>query len=73
MQVCFELPARTRALLSTIGLAQQRRDGTVELPLLTAGDDLACIAQFLRPGQTRYTAVDVVQQLLAPAAAQRSA
>jgi NAD(P)H-dependent flavin oxidoreductase YrpB (nitropropane dioxygenase family) len=61
------------ALLANIGLAQQRKDGAVELPLLTAGDDLACVAQFVQPGQSRYAAADVVQQLLLPTTQRLSA
>jgi nitronate monooxygenase len=50
-------------LLSTIGLAQIRGD-YVEPPLLTAGDDLADIGRFLKPGASSYTADDVIDALL---------
>jgi NAD(P)H-dependent flavin oxidoreductase YrpB (nitropropane dioxygenase family) len=50
-------------LLATIGLGQLR-DGEVEAPLFTAGDDVNRIAQFVRPGSDSYTAADVIQALL---------
>jgi NAD(P)H-dependent flavin oxidoreductase YrpB (nitropropane dioxygenase family) len=51
-------------LLATIGLPQTRRDGSVEPPLLTSGDDLPGIARFLPPGATSYGAADVIHALL---------
>jgi NAD(P)H-dependent flavin oxidoreductase YrpB (nitropropane dioxygenase family) len=51
------------ALLAVIGHPQVRRDGFVEPPILTSGDDLPAIGRFLR-GRTRYTAADVVDYLL---------
>ena len=60
--ICNGLPA-------TVGLGQVRKgkDGALsrELSLLTAGDDVAQIAQFLEPGSDSYTAADVIRQLLA--------
>jgi NAD(P)H-dependent flavin oxidoreductase YrpB (nitropropane dioxygenase family) len=56
--VCNGLPA-------TIGLGQVRPKSGVELSLVTAGDDLAQIAQFLTPGRDSYSAADVLRQLLA--------
>jgi nitronate monooxygenase len=50
-------------LLANIGQAQVR-GRTEEQGLLTAGDDLGRIAQFLPPNATTYTAADVVAQLL---------
>jgi nitronate monooxygenase len=41
-----------------------RRDGTLEPPLVTVGDDLNTVAQFLAPGRTSYSAADVVESLL---------
>ena len=55
--VCNGLPA-------TVGLGQARTGLTRELPLVTAGDDLAQLQQFLRPGQESYSATDVVRLLL---------
>ncbi len=51
------------ALIADIGMGQVRRTGT-ELPLVTAGDDLQTIARFIPPGQTSFTARDVVEQIL---------
>ena len=52
------------ALLSNIGHAQIRKDDMVEPALVTVGDDLNSIAQFLAPGQETYSAADVVKSLL---------
>lgn len=52
------------ALLANIGHAQIRKDGTVEPPLVTVGDDLNTVARFLAPGRSTYTAGDVVESLL---------
>jgi nitronate monooxygenase len=52
------------ALLANIGHAQIRRDGTVEPPLVTVGDDLNKVAQFLSPGQDSYSAAEVIQSML---------
>ena len=55
------------ALPATVGLAQVRAGGIEELPLVTAGDDLARLAQFLPPGRDSYSAADVIRQTLAAA------
>jgi len=52
------------ALLANIGYQQTRKDGSVEPPLITIGDDLNTVAQFLAPGRTSYRAADVVESLL---------
>jgi NAD(P)H-dependent flavin oxidoreductase YrpB (nitropropane dioxygenase family) len=52
-------------LSTTVGLGQVRPKSGAELPLVTAGDDLATIAQFLPPGRDTYSAADVLRQLLA--------
>lgn len=52
------------ALLANVGHAQGRKEGSVELPLVTVGDDLNSIAQFLTPGRETYSAADVVKSLL---------
>jgi len=52
------------ALMANIGHAQKRKDGTEELPLVTVGDDLNSIAQFLAPEQESYSAADVVASLM---------
>jgi nitronate monooxygenase len=49
-------------LLATVGLGQQRNTGE-ELPLLTAGEEIASIAGFIKPGATSYTASDVLEVL----------
>ena len=53
------------SLLANIGLGQVRSATDTELALLTAGDDVADIARFLKPGCDSYGAADVVNQLLA--------
>jgi NAD(P)H-dependent flavin oxidoreductase YrpB (nitropropane dioxygenase family) len=55
--VCNGLPA-------TVGIGQLRRGGKREPALVTGGDDLATIAEFLKPGRESYTAADVVERLL---------
>lgn len=57
--VCNGLPA-------TVGLPQMRADGVGEFPLVTAGDDLSHLAQFLPPGAETYSAADVIRKLLLP-------
>ncbi|MGA3344913.1 MAG: nitronate monooxygenase [Terracidiphilus sp.] len=52
------------ALFANIGHQQVRKDGSVEPPLVTVGDDLNTVAQFLSPGRTSYSAADVVESLL---------
>lgn len=54
-------------LVSTIGLAQVRYGAKGDLPLVTAGNDVAQVARFLQPGHDSYTAADVVDYLLAKA------
>jgi nitronate monooxygenase len=51
-------------LMANIGHAQTRRDGSDEPALITVGDDLNTIAQFIAPGQESYSAADVVERLL---------
>jgi len=52
------------ALVTNSGHPQIQKDGTVERPLLTCGDDLAEIARFVPEGQSSYTARDVINKLL---------
>jgi hypothetical protein len=49
-----------------VGIGQRRAQGPDELPLVTAGDDLDCVAQFIPPGRDSYSAADVLRQLLPP-------
>jgi NAD(P)H-dependent flavin oxidoreductase YrpB (nitropropane dioxygenase family) len=51
-------------LVSTIGLAQIRADNSLDLPLLTAGNDVAQVARYLQPGRDSYTAGEVIDYLL---------
>ncbi|MDO9629051.1 MAG: nitronate monooxygenase [Acholeplasmataceae bacterium] len=51
-------------LVATMGLGQKRRNGTEEIPIVTAGDDLKFVLRFLKPGQVSYTAKDVLRILL---------
>ena len=53
-------------LMANIGLAQVRPEASMplELPLVTAGDDAADVARFVRPGETSYTASAVIDTLL---------
>jgi nitronate monooxygenase len=60
------------ALLANIGLQQVRNGKRVESALVTTGDDLVEIPQFLRPGKTSYTAADVIATLLGENAAVES-
>ena len=52
------------SLMADIGLAQLVAGGESEKALLTAGDEVATVAAFLKPGATSYTARDVIDQLL---------
>jgi NAD(P)H-dependent flavin oxidoreductase YrpB (nitropropane dioxygenase family) len=52
------------ALFGTIGLAQIQQDHRLEPAIVTAGDDLSCVARLLKPGATSYTAADVIRYLL---------
>jgi NAD(P)H-dependent flavin oxidoreductase YrpB (nitropropane dioxygenase family) len=51
-------------LVANVGLNQVRSNSEDELALMTAGDDVAQVAQFLKPGCDTYTAADVVRCLL---------
>jgi hypothetical protein len=50
--------------VANIGLNQLRSNSEEELALMTAGDDVAQVARFLKPGCDTYTAADVVHCLL---------
>jgi nitronate monooxygenase len=51
-------------LVANVGLAQVRSEQEQELALMTAGDDVANVARFLKPGCDSYTAADVMERLL---------
>lgn len=61
--ICNALPA-------TAGLAQIRPESMDEMPIVTAGDDLAQLAQFLPPGRDSYSAADVLRVILPPSDSQ---
>ncbi len=54
------------ALMADIGMGQIQAGGVAELPLLTAGDDLNNIARMIKPGESSYSAKDVICYLLSP-------
>jgi nitronate monooxygenase len=49
---------------ATAGFPQARKDGKIEPPIVTSGDDLPNVAQFMPPGADHYSARDVIQTLL---------
>jgi NAD(P)H-dependent flavin oxidoreductase YrpB (nitropropane dioxygenase family) len=51
-------------LFASAGQPQHRKDGYVEPPIVTSGDDLVHIGQLLKPGQTSYSAKEVIDYLL---------
>jgi nitronate monooxygenase len=53
-------------LTATAGFPQVRKDGYVEQPIITSGDDLVEVGQFLKEGKTSYSAEDVITYLLGP-------
>jgi nitronate monooxygenase len=53
-------------LTATAGFPQVRKDGYVEQPIITSGDDLVAAGQFLKEGKTSYSAEDVINYLLGP-------
>ena len=50
-------------LLANVGFPQVLNGQRVELGIVTAGDDLISVAQFLPPGQSHYSALDVITEL----------
>ena len=50
-------------LLATAGYAQVQKDGTVEPPIVTSGDDLGRLAELLPTGRESYGAGDVIRYL----------
>ncbi len=54
------------ALTANVGLAQTTKDGGIEPMLITSGNDVNDIAQFLAEGADDFTARDVVEHLLSP-------
>jgi NAD(P)H-dependent flavin oxidoreductase YrpB (nitropropane dioxygenase family) len=54
-------------LMSDIGLAQIRKDGSMEAPMVTSGDAVTDLARVAK-GRTSYSAADVLEYLLAEVA-----
>ena len=52
------------ALLANIGASQVRKDGALEPPLLTSGDDFSAVSSMIRPERPSYSAADAVAYLL---------
>ena len=52
------------ALMANVGIGQVQNDHYHELPIITAGDDLIHIRQFLKPGKLTFTAKDIIEQLV---------
>ncbi len=52
------------ALMATAGYPQIRAGKLIEAGIVTSGDALVDVAQFLRPGADGYTAADVVHTLM---------
>jgi nitronate monooxygenase len=50
-------------LLANIGFPQVLNGNRIEQGIVTAGDDITTIAQFLPPGGTHYSALDVIAEL----------
>jgi NAD(P)H-dependent flavin oxidoreductase YrpB (nitropropane dioxygenase family) len=51
-------------LVATAGYGQRRKDGAVERAIVTSGDDLVMMGQFVPAGKTSYSAADVLRYLL---------
>ncbi len=52
------------SLVASAGFPQRRKDGYVEMPMVTAGDDLAMVRRFISPEGPSYSARDVLNYLL---------
>jgi NAD(P)H-dependent flavin oxidoreductase YrpB (nitropropane dioxygenase family) len=52
------------ALGAAAGYPQRHRDGYIEPAIITSGDDLANLGQFLKPDADSYSAADVIRYLL---------
>ncbi len=52
------------ALLANVGLGQVRKSGSVEQPLITAGEDLRHLARRFGPRLPHFTAGDVIDDIL---------
>jgi nitronate monooxygenase len=54
------------SLVATAGFPQHRNNGYIEPPIVTAGDGLASIGKYIKPGRREYTALDVLDYLTTP-------
>jgi nitronate monooxygenase len=52
------------ALMANVGFQQIRKDHYEEPALVTVGDDLNTVAQFLAPGRTSYSVAELIDSLL---------
>jgi nitronate monooxygenase len=50
-------------LLANVGFPQVLNGNRVETGIVTAGDDITTVGQFLPSGQTHYSALDVIREL----------
>jgi nitronate monooxygenase len=50
--------------MANIDHPQVRNGRYIEMPLITSGNDLIGVAQFLKPGASSYAAADVVAKLM---------
>lgn len=53
-------------LIAAAGFPQQRKNGYIEPPIITSGDDLVSVSQFVKAGQISYTAKDVIDWIAPP-------
>lgn len=51
-------------LMANISLGQLQRNGDLEKPLITSGDDVEHVARFIKPGASSYSALDVIGYLM---------
>ncbi len=52
------------SLVTNIGYTQRLRNGNLELPMVTLGDDYVNIGQFCQNGQQDFSAADVIRVIL---------
>jgi NAD(P)H-dependent flavin oxidoreductase YrpB (nitropropane dioxygenase family) len=52
------------ALMADVGLPQIQKNGEVEKPIITSGDELVTIGRFVHPDALEYSATEVVDYLL---------
>ncbi|MDZ7670807.1 MAG: hypothetical protein U5Q16_15785 [Gammaproteobacteria bacterium] len=51
-------------LLATVGLGQVQKGSYEEPALVTAGQDVSLVAEFIAQGRNSYSAADVIRRLL---------